>query len=147
MDLETALSLIRAQAAPHRQSFFVGLDSQHLVVISEKAARPCFGQLKGNRGLLDRRAIFIRHLNHGLLGAVLLNVIDGALAFLNHDLDGWTLDLSRWGQEAEDQRQADSAIYAFGTLRDSRGGVHCDWMYELNIQRDFVRWCTTPYLS
>jgi hypothetical protein len=109
-NLKFSSDVVGAQAVGDGLSFVVGLDGKHFGVVGECAAGTIVGELKDDRSVDDGLAVFVQNLNDRLFSAVLMDVVDGALAFLDDDFDFRSLGVGGRSQHAENYQRAQKAV-------------------------------------
>src|SRR5579863_53484 len=100
-NLESSSGLVGTEASSHCLPSGVSLHGQHVGTVVERAARSGIRQEKRYGSAQYGFAVFMQDLHYRFFRPVFLDVVDGALAFLNNDLDFGGLRVSGCGEQTE----------------------------------------------
>src|ERR1039458_5818492 len=105
MDLVLALGGIGLQSASYGAALCIGGHRKGVRATGEFPAGSAGGQLEEDEGAGHRPVVFVLHLDDGLTRGALADVVDGAVAFHNHEVELGNRGLSRraWRKRQGDQ--------------------------------------------
>ena len=86
MDLILSLHMVWMKAASHRPALAIRYHAHTVSAPGERSARSLIGKREDDRRPGNRLMILVFHLDDGLARCALLDIVDRALAFYNHDV-------------------------------------------------------------